>query len=102
MLCLPKITACKTVSEVILDTLSKLLVIPQYCRHLLILLLHSATSLASQRFMGMWSAKCFGGADIWERYQQQPLSAPSFSSEDFEMSIIFDFVQVTLQGKICK
>lgn len=74
MLRLPKIAVCKTVSEVILDTLSKLHVIPQCCRHLLISVLHSATSLAARRFMGMWSAKYFGGTDLCER--QQPLSAP--------------------------
>lgn len=74
MLCLPKIAVYKTASEVILDTLSKLHVIPQSCRHLLISVLHSATSLAAKRFMGMWSAGCFGGTDPCER--QQPLSAP--------------------------
>jgi len=67
MLYLPKITVCKTVSEVIPDTLSKLHVIPQYRRHLLISPLHSASSLSARRFVGLRSAKCTRGTGIHER-----------------------------------
>lgn len=75
MLCLPKITVCKTVSEVIPDTLSKLCVIPSALQT-------SAHFNICQKILDMRSAEHSRVTAAGEMEQQQPaLPTPPFSQK---------------------